>query len=145
MDTEEEVESVEQALWDGTTAGDWTGFPAGDGKSTIYQCVHGVSVFYSAHFKGVPRIAASYDKDTGNCRAFGACNLWVTPANHPTASLWNQYAWGSEPPQMYDLVVYPPATSALGYGYVASVDHVSGGKPHVMDMNWNSAPDSFKT
>jgi hypothetical protein len=139
----EPIGSIEQAVCDGTTAGDWSGFPLGDGTSNKFQCVHGVGVFYTTRF-AVPRLAASNPTNNGNCQALGACNLWVTPANHPSPTYWNRYAWGTEPVQTYDLVVYPPPTTALGFGHVASVDHVSGGTLYVMDMNWNSAPDSFK-
>ncbi len=138
---EDDLGSTQQAVCDGTTKGHWSLFPAGDGVSSTNQCVHGVSVFYTAKF-GVPRLAASYSKTVGNCLGYGACQMWLS--SHPNPALWNRYAWGTETPQTYDLVIYPPSGSAAGYGHVASVDHYKGGVLYVMDMNWNAPPEGYR-
>jgi hypothetical protein len=115
----------------GSASGDWSDFPEGDGT---LQCVGGVRQFYQKKFKiTVPPASGG---PVGSCAKYGACNLWVNPANRPDPAKWNRYDWGTKTPQTYDMVVFPP-TGSNAYGHVASIDHMKGSKLFVMDANWS--------
>jgi MYXO-CTERM domain-containing protein len=114
--------------------GDWTGFTSG-------QCVHGVYQFY-LHRYGISLTGTCAHATVGNCESCGACMIWEGPNVEPPAALFNKYAWGTTMPQTYDIVVYPPRTSAVGPGHVAAVDHMTSTNPaawqnlYVMDTNY---------
>jgi MYXO-CTERM domain-containing protein len=126
----EPVGEVAQAACSATTAGDWSAFPQGDGS---LQCVGGVRQFYMNKFGAfVPPASGG---PVGACAKYGACNIWVNPANQPSSAVWTRYDWGTATPQLYDMVVFGPA-SGSGYGHIASVDHMEGGTMYVMDANY---------
>ena len=122
---------VSQEAVCGTSSVDGSAFPQGDGTQ---QCVHGVIVFYQNKFGVTPPAASG--GPIGNCAHYGACNIWVNPANQPNPAVWNRYAWGAATPQAYDMVVFPP-TASNAYGHIASVDHDAAGKLWQMDSNWS--------
>lgn len=118
-----------------TAVGDWKGFTDG-------QCVHGLYTFYSSRF-GISLPGACLPPgNVDNCEDCGACMIWKSAAVHPDPKLFDRYAWGTAMPQTYDIVVYPPKTTAVGYGHVAAVDHMESNDPgnwqalYVMDSNY---------
>jgi MYXO-CTERM domain-containing protein len=115
----------------GPASGNWSSFPAGNGT---LQCVGGVRQFYKAKFNVT--VPAASGGPVGSCKQYGACNIWVNPANRPSPSTWNRYKWGATPAHTYDMVVFPP-TASNGYGHIASVDHMKGSSLFVMDANWS--------
>ena len=130
LDEEEDLGSVQEAVC-GTASGTWTSFPYGDGT---LQCVGGVRQFYDKKFNAyVPPASGG---PVGACAKYGACNIWVNPANRPSPSVWNRYAWGAVTPRTYDMVVFPP-TGSNKYGHIASIDHMKGSTLFVMDANWS--------
>ena len=129
-DGDEAIGTVSQGVC-GTSTVSWSAFPAGNGSQ---QCVTGVRQFYQNKFGTfVPPASGG---PVGVCARFGACNIWVNPANRPSAAVWNRYAWGTKTPQAYDMVVFT-ASSAHPYGHIASVDHYSAGRLWVMDSNYS--------
>jgi len=129
----EELGAARQAV---LTLGDWTGWEPG-------QCVHGVYAFYDDRF-GVDLLGTCAQAgDLGNCRNCGACMIWESEIINPDPALFNKYAWGTTTAQTYDIVVYPSAGGAYGYGHVACVDHTESDNPadygslFVMDSNWD--------
>jgi hypothetical protein len=127
----EKLGDIAQAV---TTYGDWSTY--GDG-----QCVTGARTFYTAKFGVTLNATGLQSTDIGSCAALGACMYWVSPKVAPSSATWVKYAWGSEMPKTYDLIIYPPhGTNA--YGHVASVDHMEGTNPsdltklYVMDSNY---------
>jgi hypothetical protein len=115
--------------------GDWTGFTNG-------ECVHGVYEFYSHRYGVTLTGTCAQPADVGNCETCGACMIWEGSRVEPSATLFNRHAWGATTPQTYDIVVYPPRTSAVGPGHVACVDHMTSSDPsdwqalYVMDTNY---------
>ena len=130
VDVEEDVASTQEAVC-GPASGTWTSFPAGDGT---LQCVGGVRQFYDKKFNAyVPPASGG---PVGACAKYGACNIWVNPANRPSPNVWNRYKWGAVTPRTYDMVVFPP-TGSNKWGHIASIDHMKGSSLFVMDANWS--------
>jgi hypothetical protein len=136
----EAIGTSAEALSCGGSVGDWTDFPYG---AAGQSCVTGVIDFYRARF------GAPLPGSVGPCGApygdDGACNYWVTESSWPSHAypgVWDRFAWGSETPRTYDMVVFTSNPSHFGtaFGHVASVDHVaSDGTLYVTDSNWNGS------
>jgi hypothetical protein len=129
-DGAEDVGSAAEAVC-GTAVGNWADFPAGNGT---LQCVGGVRQFYQKRYNIV--VPPASGGPVGACAKFGACNIWVNPANRPSPTTWNRYKWGATTPRTYDMVVFGP-TATNAYGHIASVDHMKSTSLFVMDANWS--------
>ena len=126
-----ELGEISQAV---VTQGDWSAYGAG-------QCVFGAQTFYKNRYGVGLKATGVQGSDIGGCKYLGACMYWVSDAARPDPGTWNRYDFGSNMPQTYDLVIYPP-TGTNPYGHVASIDHMEGGdagnqnQMYIMDSNF---------